>query len=124
MNRGAVDIYSDNATTRSPVWLAWTSISMVFVSALLLFFVGRSPLLLFSDGQTDLDGNGQANLLGWVLGAVVVPLSAILFRHVEATRKESSEYHLSNRGAQEAFKWILVVGILLATLHGLSLIHI
>ena len=102
-----MDSSSGDAPTYTPSYYIWTTASLLFLSVLLLT-VGIKP--------GSLTGWRNANALGWLMGALIAPIVAIICRqHDQFLGKNPT--HIRNPRILSWVTWYLVLSVILSIVH-------
>ena len=99
--------------SRSSAAFGWTALVLLGFAALFLLFGKRYP---------SLNGSPAMNVVGWILGAVAVPVNTIIFRRTELRRSSEDEAHISSASLATWLTISMVIGVLLAWAHGFFLL--
>lgn len=111
---GAIEV--DEAPTTRTSWVGVGVAGSIVVFSTILLSLGMSPSFYFTDGGAPVTGNRMWNTLGWVLGAVVVPL-VIVYSHQHELRRSLSPNHIRNKRINNVLGFVLVIGLLVSTVH-------
>jgi hypothetical protein len=108
----------DEVRTTRTSWIGFgVSFALAIVSALFLP-IGRGPLvqLVIALDVDALTGDPIWNTLGWVIGAVLVPM-VVVFSHQHELRRSLSPDHIRVPVRMKALGAVLVLGLIISTLH-------
>lgn len=111
---GSIEIDQDRTTRTSIVGVSIAG-SLVLVSAGLIA-LGIDPAFYFSRNVTTITGDRVWNTLGWVLGAVLVPI-VVVFAYQFELRRALSPNHIQDSGRTRMLGVIMLIGLLVSTVH-------
>ena len=112
---GGVIEVDEGPTTRTS-WIGVGVAGSIALYSAILLALGMSPSFYFTDGGAPVTGNRMWNTLGWVLGAVIVPL-VVVYSHQHELRRSLSPHHIRDNRIKNALGFVLVIGLLVSTIH-------
>jgi|LakMenE18May11ns_1017448.scaffolds.fasta_scaffold9603689_2 hypothetical protein len=102
-----IDGSSSDTPTYTPSYYVWITAFLLFLSVMLLT-IGIKP--------GSLTGWRNANALGWLMGALVAPIVAIICRqHDQFLGKNPT--HIRNPRILSWVTWYLILSVVLSVLH-------
>lgn len=113
---GQIEI-DETRTTRTS-WIG-IIVGFTFVAfSLLSLIFGRGPVskLLIGRNIESLTGDSAWNMIGWLFGAVLVPL-VVIVSHQRELRQSLSPDHIKVSSRMRFLGVILVLGLFISTLH-------